>query len=308
MALLPIFYQILVLFMVLLVGFIIYRLKIVDDNMISGLSRLVMDITLPALIITSMSFDFSREILNETVQLIFLSLGLYILSWFISILVVKAMKLSGKTKDIFQFMLIFSNVGFMGYPVINAIYGRIGVFYTSLYNFTYGLLVWTLGVWIFRRNEGNKVSFQWKAVLTPGFVAVILGLGVFLFSIKLPQPIYQTLEMIGGMTTPLSMLAIGAIMGRSTVKGLWKNYRIYLVSLIRLLAIPLIVLVITVLFRLSPLITGVSVVLMGMPAAANTAIFAERFGGDADYAAQIVFLSTLFSIITIPGLVLLLNL
>ncbi len=308
MNLLPIFYQILVLFLITLVGFILYRLKVVDDELITGITRLVMDVTLPALIITSMSFDFSREMLWEIGQLLMISLGLYLFSWIIAIIVTSRLKISDKYKDIFQFMLIFPNIGFMGYPVIDAIFGKQGLFYASIFNFTYGLVVWTLGVWIFRRREEKGFKFEWKRLLTPGMIAVLIGFIFFLFSIKLPYPIAYTLEMIGDITTPLSLLVIGALMGRSAIKEIWNNGLIYLTNILRLLIIPILVLVICMAFGLSGTLLAVSVILAGMPAAANTAMFASRYDGETDLAARIVFLSNLLSLVTIPGLVFLLQL
>ncbi|AZR72119.1 hypothetical protein BBF96_01145 [Anoxybacter fermentans] len=300
MELLTLFYQILVLFMILLIGFIIYRLKVIDEHLIGGLSRLIMDVTLPAMIITSMSFDFSREILFKSGQLFFISLGLYFFSWIIALLVTWKMKITDRERDIFQFMLTFSNVGFMGYPVIGAIYGKLGIFYTSIFNFTFGLVVWTLGVWLFRRREGENFTFHWRMFLTPGIVAVLIGFGFFLFSIKLPYPIFHTLDLLGSTTTPLSMLMVGALMGKSAIRKMWKNKQIYLASFVRLVVIPFFTLILVLPFKFSETMLGVIVILMGMPAAANTAIFAKRFGGDAELGAEVVFISTLFSIVTIP--------
>lgn len=307
MVFMPLLNQILVLFMILLVGLIIYRLKVIDETFINGLSRLVIDVTLPALIITSMSFDFSREILWESGQLFVISLGLYLGSWLLSIILLYKFEIGPKANDIFQFMLVFPNVGFMGYPVINAIYGDIGVFYASIFNFTYGLLVWTLGVWIFRRREGDSFSFKWSSILTPGFIAVIVGFIFFLFSVELPGPINQTLELLGGTTTPLSMLLVGALMARTAISDIWRQYRLHLIGMVRLIVIPLIALIVVKPLGLSDIMLGVVVLLAGMPAAANTAIFAERYGGDAEIGAKIVFITTFFSIITIPGLVFILE-
>lgn len=307
MNLLPVFNQILVLFFILLIGFIVYRLRVVDDKLIDGISRLIIDVTLPALLITSMNFDFSREIFLESGQLILLSLILYLLSWGIAVIVTKRMKISNKLKDIFQFMLIFSNVGFMGYPVINAIYGRTGIFYAAIFNFTYGLLVWTLGVWIFRRNQGESFSFHWKVLLTPGMAAILLGFIFFVLSFRLPSPIYHTLEILGSTTTPLSMLIIGALIGRAKFAAIWSQKKMYFISVIRLIILPLLTLLLMLLLGFRGTILGTTVVLVGMPAAANTAIFAGRYGGDAELGAMVVFITTLFSIMTIPGLVFLLQ-
>lgn len=303
MPLLPLFYQILVLFLILLVGFAVYRLKVIDDQGISALSKVVMEVTLPAMIIISMNYDFSREIMWESGKILLLSLALFLISGLFAFLVTKFMQVDRRSLSVYQFMLIFPNIGFMGYPVIDAIFGKLGVFYTSIFNLSFSLVVWTLGVWLFRRDEGESMNFHWRILLTPGIASTFLGFLIFLFSIKLPYPIYRTLELMGGVTTPMSMLVVGALMARSPIKTLWNNPKVYLMSAIRLLVIPLIVLALMHFSGFAAMTLGVTVVLLGMPGAANTAIFAERYGGDADLASRCVFLSTLFSVVTIPMMV-----
>lgn len=307
-AFLPLFYQIFVLFMLIMIGFIIYRLQIVNDQMVTDLTRLILDVTLPALILISMNFEFSSEILQESILLFLISLAIYLGSWVFGVGATRLIKGSIKWKAVYQFMLVFPNIGFMGYPVIAAVFGKLGVFYTSVFNLTFGLMVWTLGVWIYQRgtNEG-KFNFRWRSLMTPGIVATVVGFILFLISFDFPEPIFKTLEMLGGITTPLSMITVGAMLGRSSLRTIWGTFSIYLFSFFRLLVLPVLVLLIMLPFGFSEIMLGTSVVLVGMPAAANTAMFASRYNGDADLASRVVFLSTLFSIITIPGLVFLIR-
>lgn len=308
MAFLPLFYQIFVLFMLIMIGFIIYRLQIVDDQMVAGLTRLILDVTLPALILISMNFEFSPEILQESILLLFISLVIFLGSWAFGVGVTRLTKGSNQWKAVYQFMLVFPNVGFMGYPVIAAVYGKLGIFYTSVFNLTFGLVVWTLGVWIYQsKADEGKFSFRWRSLMTPGIIATVVGFVLFLSSFKFPEPIFKTLEMLGGITTPLSMITVGAMLGRSSLQKIWGTFSIYLFSFFRLLVLPVLVLLIMLPFGFSKIMLGTSVVLMGMPAAAYTAMFAARYQGDADLASRVVFLSTLLSIITIPSLVFLIR-
>ena len=149
MVLLPLFYQILVLFFIVLIGFSLYRLKVVDDHAVTVMTRLVIDVALPAMIIISMNYDFSWEILWKSGVLFVVSLLIYLGSWFFALGLNRVLKLKEQKAGIFEFMLTFPNVGFMGFPVIEAIYGKLGVFYTSIFNVSFSLLVWTLGVGMF---------------------------------------------------------------------------------------------------------------------------------------------------------------
>ena len=303
MSLLPLFYQILVLFLILLVGFLIYRWRVVDDHMITGLTRLVMDVTLPAMVIISMNYDFSREIFKESVQIFLLSLILYIATFLLSIFVMKILKCEHRAANVYQFMLVFPNTIFMGYPVVGAIYGKLGIFYASIFNLTFNLMVWTIGVWLFKRSAGEGLKLNWRVFLTPGIIATILGYLVFLFSVKIPFPIHRTCELIGNMTTPISMLVVGALMGRTKIAEIWRKGKTFIIAFVRLICIPLLTLLALRFTGVSASMLGVTVILMGMPSAANTAMFASRFEGDAELASRGVFITTLFSILTIPALV-----
>ncbi|NLI59837.1 MAG: hypothetical protein GX375_00200 [Clostridiales bacterium] len=151
---------------------------------------------------------------------------------------------------------------------------------------------------LFSRNK-EQTSIA-KAVINPGTVSVVIGMVVFLFPIELPNPVSQVLDMVGSMTAPLSMLIVGALLGSIDLKSIFIGFDAYYGSLLRLILMPMIAIL-----ALSPLgiereLLGVCVVVTAMPAAANTAIFAEKFDGDSILGSRSVGLSTILSIITIP--------
>ena len=187
----------------------------------------------------------------------------------------------------------------MGLPVLEALYGKIGIFYASIYITAYNIFTWTNGVMIFT-GEKNIKAFK-KALLNPGIIAVFIGMIILLFSIKLPYPVLRTFEILGTMTTPLSMLIIGSLIADVKFKELFSGWALYYVSLIRLVIIPLLVLVVLRIMGIhDEILLGVCLTTVAMSAAANTAVFAERYNGDSALASRIVAFTTIMSMVTIP--------
>lgn len=200
---------------------------------------------------------------------------------------------------------IFSNCGFMGFPILASVYGTQGVFYGSFYVLTFNLLIWTAGVAIF---TGKREALTWKQALNPAVISVLIGFCLFIFSIKLPAPIFKTLDMVGSMTTPLSMLIIGSLLVEIKLSEAFSGFSIFYATIIRLIVLPLTVILLLKLLGANGLILGVPVLAGAMPTAALVAVFAEKHGADALLASRAVFLSTILSIVTIPAMIVLLQL
>ena len=307
------FSQTLILFFLLMIGFTIRRLEIVDQHLNDNLTNLIIYVTLPALIINSMNYDFSLERLSQLgmalVSAVFIFLIMISVSWLVSARL-------GSDKDevsIYRFILIFANVGFMGYPVVEVIFGQQGVFLASIYNLVFNLFLWTIGVLIMCsscRVEESKIKVDLSRLLNPGIISIGIGFLIFLFSVELPGAVDSTLHMLGETTTPLAMIVVGNILAQVEIKDIFTKGKLWLLAAVRLAILPVLVLAIlkglsavVPIISFSPVLLGVLIVLTGMPAAANTAIFAQKFGSDEALASQGIFLTTLLSIVTIPLIV-----
>ncbi|WP_408955056.1 AEC family transporter [Natroniella sp. ANB-PHB2] len=300
-----IFNQVLVLFLLVLLGFSFRKFEIVKPSIDENLSGLVLNLTLPALIITSMNYEFSFERLANLSSVFFITLAVYLLMISVSYLIRFILSSTEKEKDIYQFMIIFANTAFVGYPVIDLIFGAEGIFLAAVYNAIFNLMIWTIGVFIIT-PQANKQEFSAKQLLTPGIVAVMVGLVIFLFSIDLPGPILTTLEKVGGTTTPLALFVVGSILAQIELSRIFTNFKLWLITLLRLIGLPFFVLVLLRSLSVNELVLGVTVILTGMPAAVTTVIFAQEFGGDYELASEGVFLTTLLSGLTIPWIIYLL--
>lgn len=294
--------QVIVLFLIMVVGFFARKKEYINPSVNRSLSELLINITLPSMIIASFNFKFSKDMLNVGMSLFLISTVIHLSLLILGKYLYK--KFNENEMKVLWFITLFSNCGFMGYPVVESIYGKIGLFYAALFNIPFNILMWTAGVFIFS-GKGDIKSAK-KALLNPGIVSVFMGLFIFLFSIKLPIPIQKTLELVGSMTTPLSMIIIGSTLADSKIASIFESKSIYFGTIVRLILIPVITFVVLKFIGLKDFYLSIPVIITSMPAAANTVIMAEKFGGDAEFASKIVFITTVLSAITIPLVLILL--
>lgn len=292
--------QVIVLFIIMLVGFYAKKRRFLNIETDKGLSELLINITLPFMIVTSFNIKYEAEMVANAQQILIYSFLIHISLIFISKLFF--FKLPKSKQQVFRFITIFCNVGFMGYPVLESIYGGIGVFYAAIFNIPFNLLVWTVGVMLYTGEKDFKAIR--KAITNPALMAVVTGMMLFIFSIRLPVPIETSLRLIGSTTTPISMIIIGSMLAELKYNDIFSDFSIYYAAVVRLLVVPMIVYVALKLLKADEMLLNICVVLQAMPAAVTTAIIAEKYGGDGLLASQCVFITTIVSVITIPIVIL----
>ncbi len=296
------------LFLVILVGVYASKKNILSQEVTNKLSSLVLNIAMPLLIISSFEFDFDGQMLKKA-GLVFLgSVIAHLLAILVSHLIYR--KYPSSRGQVLKFATIFSNCSFMGYPVLESIFGKIGIFYGSIFVIPFNIISLSYGVMLFTgagSSKGETLKSLKKALLHPGIIATVIGMVLFLFSIKLPGPVQEAAEMVGSLNSPLAMLIVGALLARYKLSEVFKGLSIYFVSLMRLVIIPLLVYGIMVLLSMPGDVTMVVVILSAMPVAVTTVIFAEQYGADSGLASKSVGVTTLLSIVTIPLFILLLT-
>ena len=297
--------QVIVLFVLIVLGYYIKKKKMVSDEMTKDISSIVINFALPAFILNSMAFDFSKEVMMKSGILIVISFLVYGFAILTSKIFTKAVGAKGRTRDVYEYMCTFSNVGFMGYPVIYSVFGDIGVFYAAIYNLSFNLLTWSYGAYIICRNSDIKavrpkgIIRKTLSFFNPALVAVTIGFILFVFSIKLPETVYSVLAMLGGTVTPLSMMSIGFILSEVDTSDIL-DLKVFLVSALRLIVLPVFVFGALKIAGFEGFLLSIPVILTGMPVAANTAIIAVRYDSDYHLASKGIFVTTLLSILTIP--------
>jgi len=293
--------QVLMLFIILLIGAAAKKRGIITADSGRKLSELLLNVTQPFMIISSFQFDFSRDMLLNAGLVFVCSLGIHAISMVVAMFIYR--KYPMPQRNVLKFITVFSNCGFMGFPVLDSVLGSIGVFYGSIYVISFNIFIWTYGVMVFSGGSGGS---SWKKVfINPGIISVCIGMILFLFSIKLPGPIYKAVSMVGSMTTPLSMLIVGSLLADIKFSELFKGLAVYHGTAVRLAVIPLLSFAVLSLFPIPDEVRFVSILLPAMPAAANTAIFSEKYEGDSSLASRIIGITTLLSIATIPLIIML---
>jgi len=292
--------QVLVLFFLIAIGYGARKLRVIDDGAIGHFSSFVLNISLPALILVSLQRPFSRELLGEAGLALGLSFAIYGLSFLVAGLYPFLVPLSKKERGVHRYALIFSNVGFMGYPVVEAILGQKALFNLAIYNIPFNFLAFSIGAWLIAREGTRPLLLNWKTFINPSVMATLFGFLLFLGSVKLPAPLFQTLKMTGDITSPLSMIVIGAILGKMPFRSVLGTWQRYATTLVRLLMLPAMVGLLLYAAGFRGLFLVLPTIVTAMPVAANTSILAEVYGADAESASSLVFISTLFCIVTIP--------
>ena len=294
--------QILALFIIIFVGYILRKKGLINEKLNKGLSSLLIEVTLPALIISSMLVSIDPKLIENIKIISIYSISIYLgLTIFIT-LIARYISIKQDQRPILKFLLLFGNVGYMGYPVIDAIYPKLGVLYAVIANIPFNILMFTYGIYIFNKDQ-SKSSIQWKKVLNNGIIASAIGLTLLLTNIYLPSPISNALKSIGGLTFPLSMLIIGSSLAKVKLKSVINDFSLFLLSSLKLIVFPLLILILLKPFSIPTMIRNILVLLIAMPSAANGVIFAEKFGGDHKYASEGVFITTLFSLFSIPVII-----
>ena len=207
------------------------------------------------------------------------------------------------SRGLYGAFLIFGNVGFMGFPVIGAIFGVEAVFYVALFNIPFQVLSFSLGIMMISGKGGRHDP---RVLLSPTLVCSLLAIPLGIIGFKAPDVIAEAIRLSGNMTTPTTMFIIGVTLAQVPVKNVFTEWRLYPSAVLKLMVVPVVVWLVLRMFITDAQILGVLVVLSAMPTAVIVAMFAIEFGNDEHTASKSIFLTTLMSCATIPLMVYLL--
>lgn len=290
------------LLIMILVGVYANKKNIISSSMNKGLTDILIQIALPFMIVSSFIFTYDEAIKTNIMKAFFYSLTAYIIMTTISYILLIPIKNHKKT--ILHFANVFTNTGYVGFPILNSIYGPEGVIYGSIFNMFFVIFVWTYGLMLFKGSfskQGLKEETK-KVLLNPSIIAVILGILIMIYNIQLPNALLTSMKSIGNMTGPLSMFIIGVILSNVKIKNYLKDWTMYYGIATKLIIIPIIIYIIFMLAVDSSKVVNTVIIMTAMPASAMTSIFAESYEMEKDFAAMLVSVTTLLSLITVPVL------
>jgi predicted permease len=310
-----IFNQILILAILVVIGIIASKAKVITIDSKDFLAKIIFNITLPLMLLCNFSkINITPEILSNSLIIIGLTLFVLLFMLLFSWLTTRVFKMTNREASIFKAHSVFGNIIYLGFPLINALYGGEGLLYASMFQLVSNMLMWTVGVIIL--NQGKKFTL-WqnvKHVLNPNTYAILLGFLMFLISIKLPPFLMKSLGGLGDSNTYLSMLYIGSMMFYTTLKGFLNNKEVYILTINKLVLVPVVLLFIfagiNFFFpgKIEILVLSVLLMQASMPAMVNVVIMAKIFGADDQLGTANVFVTTIISLITLPLLLFMIEL
>lgn len=292
--------EMLMLYCIGILGYIVRKMNILSKHTNDVLTQLILYITLPALILYSLDIPFSIRVIKEFTWLLLMSVYVLVFSSFIAIWLRKRARLPKTQASVYESLIVFGNQGFIGYAVCFILFAEQGIIYLTMFNLFYLIYIWTYGIYLFTKR---KDTIKWKGIfLNPGILSTCLGMIILFTPLSFSETIATTLNSIGKMTIPLSMILIGSLLANITGKNiisLIKNRPLWIATLMRLIIIPCL-LIPFALFKVPFILFFIAVLVAGMPAAPTTTLYAQKFGADTNFATAGVLFTTVLCIISIP--------
>ena len=293
--------QVLILYLIVAVGFAADKLKVFKQTTAKLSNDLLFYIITPCVIIQSfmnMTFDVKTV---KSLGIAFLCMaGTLTMGMLISI---PFFNKSGDNKAIFKYAVNYGNMGYMALPLCQAMLGNEGVFYCSAGVVAFNIFSFTHGIWVMTKSKGNS-SFDFKKLIfNPGVISVLIGMPFFIFDINLPQVFDTAIGHVSNLNTPLAMLFFGTYIANTDLKNMFKLKENYLVALLKLLALPAIMLGIYKLVGVSGTLLSACMISASVPSANNTVMFSAKYGKDTGVASQVVAFNSGLSVLTIPLMV-----
>ena len=287
------------------IGFVCRKTEIINDNHTAGMTNLLVRIAMPATVFMSLMRPFSRELLLESLATVAITGVIYVLSGYLGLFIAKIMKATPGERQAWQFGVAFGNVGFMGIPIVTAVFGQEAIIYVAMALTSFNLLAFTLGARMFD-DAPKEVNIKNLMIKNPAIPAVFIGFGFFLTGLRLPSAVEGGIELIGTITTPMSMVLLGVILAKQSLKDAFTDAKLLPAIGAKLIIVPIVTLLVLRWFVPNQLMLSVIVTLMAMPPAALAAIFAQQFDADAFVAAKFVVVGTVLCVVTVPLISLLL--
>ncbi len=291
--------QMITLVLIVLGGFIASKTNIMGGDFDRRLSAFIIKFTCPCLIAASAMGDVmpQREMILPLLGAGFATYAyLFAVASFLPLLFVKDKDLRG----MYSFMLMFSNVGFMGYPIVAAIYGGESVFYACILNIPNTVTVFIFGVYFIVGGAG-RIKFDWSVLYCPAMVACYIAIAIVALNIQsIPSFISTPVKLIGNITIPGSMLLIGSSMAHMKRRQILGTPKTYIMTVLHLIVVPLGLFLLSDLVGMDRQISLINTMLIAMPVASFGTMFCLNYGKDETHIVQGTFVSTFLSIITIP--------
>lgn len=296
------FTQVLILFLVAMVGLVCHKTGIYTEKASRLTTDLLFYIVAPAIIIRSfLGMEFSRDTLGGLLKALLGGIFFHLVGIiFTKILFNKSDK---DTAGIFKYACCYGNVGYMALPLAQAVLGDEGIFYCSVILVPFNFLSFTQGAGLMKKKDKNE-KFNFKKLITnPGVLGVAIGLPLFLLQIELPEVIYAPVSYLADLNTPLAMVMFGTYLAAADWKTIFSDKRIFTTALVKIILIPLITVIALKLFGFGGTLLVACVLSASAPTASATVMFAAKYGRDTGLASKVTSFISVLSILTMPVMI-----
>ena len=299
MDIMVVFQTMLKLFLLLILGFVLFKCHIFDEYTNKKISALIVNVASPMLIISTIA-----GVEGSNISIVFLMIGAGILMYIGFIIFGKIINrifpFPKKDWPVYECMVVFANTGFMGYPVLLDVFGQEAVFYASLIHMAFNFFVYTYAIMCLTKGDDSEFKLNFKQLLTPGIILIFVGIFIYLFDIQLPSVLMDTINSVGSLTAPLSMMMIGSSLAVYPIKDSFTDWRSYVFAFVRLMIVPFVTMIMCRLLHIDAYYANITIITNAMPVGSMVLMLATQYNANVKIVTRNIVVSTLLSVITIP--------
>ena len=299
MDIMVVFQTMLKLFLLLILGFVLFKCHIFDEYTNKKISALIVNVASPMLIISSIA---GVEGSNKSIVFLMIGAGILMYIGFIILgkIINRIFPFPKKDWPVYECMVVFANTGFMGYPVLLDVFGQEAVFYASLIHMAFNFFVYTYAIMCLTKGDDSEFKLNFKQLLTPGIILIFVGIFIYLFDIQLPSVLMDTINSVGSLTAPLSMMMIGSSLAVYPIKDSFTDWRSYVFAFVRLMIVPFVTMIMCRLLHIDAYYDNITIITNAMPVGSMVLMLATQYNANVKIVTRNIVVSTLLSVITIP--------
>lgn len=299
MDIMVVFQTMLKLFLLLILGFVLFKCHIFDEYTNKKISALIVNVASPMLIISSIA---GVEGSNKSIVFLMIGAGILMYIGFIILgkIINRIFPFPKKDWPVYECMVVFANTGFMGYPVLLDVFGQEAVFYASLIHMAFNFFVYTYAIMCLTKGDDSEFKLNFKQLLTPGIILSFVGIFIYLFDIQLPSVLMDTINSVGSLTAPLSMMMIGSSLAVYPIKDSFTDWRSYVFAFVRLMIVPFVTMIMCRLLHIDAYYANITIITNAMPVGSMVLMLATQYNANVKIVTRNIVVSTLLSVITIP--------
>ena len=285
-----------IFFLFMLIGYFFQKKKVTPENASDTLSKLLLWLFMPATCFRTFAENCTRETVVTRAPLLLMSFGLLLASIGLAWVLSRVLTPNERTREVYLFGLIVANFGYLGYSLIEAVYGGEMLFEFMVFGMPFNMFIYSFGMFIFRPDKKLNLNI----FTSPTIVAIFVGIAVGLIGIPLPAFFTGVVSGAAGCMTPAAMLITGMVLAGIPLKQAFGGWRSYVVVALRLIVLPVFFSALMYFVTRDPKASFFTAAMLCLPVGLNSVVFSKAYGGDAESGAAVCFLSTLFGLITIP--------